>query len=637
MRIGAPGPWTAAELGRGVLAGLPHYGLALWVLAAVVGALVPMPALLVDLLLTLSLAGSTALLVASLAARRSADFLGFPTLLILVTLSRLSLNVTTTRMILTEGDAGRVIDAFATLVIREDLIVGAVMFAIFLVVQLAVVARGAERIAEVAARFALDGLPGHQAAIEADLRAGALTPAEAGRRRARLLDRSSFYGAMDGAVRFTRYDAIAALSITAINLVGGTAAGVLRGGLGLGEALDRYGRLTIGDGLVTQVPSLLVSLAAAVLVARVDREEPVARRGGGPAPGVLAAPAGLLLALALAPGMPRAAFVATGLALGGGALALAWGRRAPAPAGRRIVVWLAGHGPEDIRALHKPLAQLRRRCAGTLGIEVPEIVAAAAREPGAPGLVVRLGERILGVPEDMPEGADAEAVVIAVFRAVMRDAEALFDLQALEAAVEAARAQQPAVVREALQAVGPADLLALVRGLLRERVPLPGFAALLEAVAAEPCLRQASERGRWVTALRERLAGWYVRDVVAGWARLGPVVWARPRPDAEAALLARVVAEGGEVRLRLSPVERRDWRLRVCGGHEDGPPPLLVCSSRARPAFAALMDRAAPHVAVLAAGELQAVDLAVPGEPGGPPARWFDAPGEPGSGAGSGA
>ena len=129
MRIGAPGPWTAAELGRGVLAGLPHYGLALWVLAAVVGALVPMPALLVDLLLTLSLAGSTALLVASLAARRSADFLGFPTLLILVTLSRLSLNVTTTRMILTEGDAGRVIDAFATLVIREDLIVGAVMFA----------------------------------------------------------------------------------------------------------------------------------------------------------------------------------------------------------------------------------------------------------------------------------------------------------------------------------------------------------------------------------------------------------------------------------------------------------------------------------------------------------------------------
>lgn len=633
MRIAVPAGWTAAELGRGVLAGLPAYGPALWVLAAVVGALVPMPALLVDFLLTLSLAGSMALLVASLAARRSAELLGFPTLLLLVTLSRLSLNVSTTRLILTEGDAGRVVDAFATLVIGRDLIVGAVVFAIFAVVQLVVVARGAERSAEVAARFALDGLPGHQAAIEADLRAGALTPAEAARRRARLLDRSSFYGSMDGAVRFTRNDAIAALIITAINLVGGTAAGVVRGGLGLGEALARYGRLTIGDGLATQVPALLVGLAAAVLVARVDREEPAARRGGWPAPGVLAAPAGLLALLSLAPGMPRAAFAITAAGLGAAALGLARARGGPAaPAGRRICVYLPGHAPEDIRALQVPLAELRRRCAATLGVEVPEIVAAAAREPGAP-LEVRLGERLLTVPEDMLEEtagpASAEAVVVAVFRAVMRHAELLLDLQAVEAAVEAARVHQPAVVREALRAVGPADLLELARGLLRERVPLPGFPALLEAVAAEPCLRQASERGRWSTAVRERLAGFWVRDVVAAHARLGPLVWARPRADAEATLLAAAVVGEAGVRLKLSAAERRAWRSRALAGREGGPPPVVVCSPRARPVFAALLARGAPHVPVLSAAELQAVDLPVPGEPGGPAAEWFDAPAEP--------
>lgn len=615
-------------MGRGVIAGLPHHGLALWVLAAVVGALVPMPTVLVDLLLALSLAGSTALVVASLGARRSDDFLGFPTLLLLVTLTRLSLNVTTTRLILTEGDAGRVVDAFASLVIGGDLIVGAAMFAILTVVQLAVVARGAERIAEVAARFALDGLPGHQAAIDADVRAGALTPAEAARRRARLLDRSSFHGAMDGAVRFARNDAVAALFITAINLVGGTAAGVARGGLGLGEALDRYGRLTIGDGLATQVPSLLVSLAAAVLVARVDREAPE-RRSRPPAPAVLAAPAGLLLALSLAPGMPRGVFAAAAVGLGIGAVMLARARRAQAaPAGRRIVVRFAGRSAEALRAMEQPLVEVRRRCAETLGIEVPEIVATAAREPDAPPLEVRLGARLLAVPEGMSEKSGENEVIRAVFRAVMRDAEALVDLQSLEAAVEAARAHHPAAVREALRAVGPAELLALVRGLLRERVPVPPTPALLEAVAAEPCLRQPGERARWLGALRERLAGWFVRDVVTGEARLGPIAWVRPRPDAEAALLARAGTCDGEVQLRLSAAERRAWWSRVLAGRE-GPPPVLVCSPRARPAFAALLSRGGPHVAVLSTAELQAVDLAVAGEAGGAAARWFDAPDEP--------
>jgi len=196
--------------------------------------LVPLPSAVVDLLLSLSLAASVLLLVASLAVRRSVDFLSFPALLLLVTLSRLALNVATTRLILSQGDAGRVIDAFAGLVVRGDLLVGAVMFAVITAVQFLVIARGSERVAEVAARFALDGLPGQQAAIDADLKAGAISAEEAARRRSALLLRSDFHGAMDGAVRFVRGDAIAGLAITIINLAGGVAlllASALAGGL----------------------------------------------------------------------------------------------------------------------------------------------------------------------------------------------------------------------------------------------------------------------------------------------------------------------------------------------------------------------------------------------------------------------
>ncbi|MCY1009119.1 FHIPEP family type III secretion protein [Nannocystis pusilla] len=318
-----------------------------------------------------------------------------------MTLTRMALNVTTTRLILADADAGEVIAAFSTLVIQGDLLVGAVVFAIVTVVQFVVVARGGERIAEVAARFALDGLPGHQAAIEADLRAGAISAAEASRLRARLRERSNFYGAMDGAAKFIRGDAILGLVLTSINIVGGVAVG-LRDGLGLSTALELYGRLAIGDGLLAQVPALLVGLAGALLVARVDREEPAPRRAAWWSPGLLAAPAGLLAGLALAPGMPTAAFGLTAAGLG----ALAWWTRRRRGPVRRIVVCLPGHDEKDMQALRRPLAELRRRCSGALGVEVPPIVVTAG-----PSFTVRLGERVLSAPEDLGGAAGSDVTV----------------------------------------------------------------------------------------------------------------------------------------------------------------------------------------------------------------------------------
>lgn len=654
MRIG-----RAAGSGQDFWAVLPGYGLVLWVLAAVVCALLPLPRWLVDLLLTLSLAGSVTALVAGVTARRSAELLGFPRLVLLMTLTRMALNVTTTRLILAEADAGEVIAAFSTLVIQGDLLVGAVVFAIVTVVQFVVVARGGERIAEVAARFALDGLPGHQAAIEADLRAGAISAAEASRLRARLRERSNFYGAMDGAAKFIRGDAILGLVLTSINIVGGVAVG-LRDGLGLTAALELYGRLAIGDGLLAQVPALLVGLAGALLVARVDREEPAPRRAAWWSPGLLAAPAGLLAGLALAPGMPTAAFGLT--AAGLGALAW-WTRRRRGRPVRRIVVCLPGHDEKDMQALRRPLAELRRRCSGALGVEVPPIVVT----PGS-SFAVRLGERVLSAPEDLGEADRGESeggrsesarrdrvdragrlghdredrVVTAVFRAVMRGADALIDLDTIAAALEAHHAREPAVTREVVAAVGPAALLELTRGLLRERVPLPQFAALLDAVASEPLLRQAGERGRWLAALRERLAPQWVHEVVAAHARVGAVTWARPVSDAEAALLSRAVSGERGLRLGLDARSRQTWRRRVLqndvagGKDEDGPPPIVVCSPRARPVFALLLARGTPHVTVLSTVELQEAELPVPGDPDGPPARWFEAPVQHAGGASRG-
>ena len=218
-------------------------------------------------------------------------------------------------------------------------------------------------------------------------------------------------------------------------------------------------------------------------------------------------------------------------------------------------------------------------------------------------------------------GFDVDALVVACFRAIMGQAEALIDLQQLERALERARRRHPAVVREALKVLGPPELLALCRGLLRERVPLPPLPALLEVVAAEPLLRLAGERPRWGELLRERLAGLWLRDLVAAHARLGPVRWVRPQPEAERVLLERVRQGEGGLGLTLSAGERARWLGSLREGRPE--PPLLVTTPRARQAFAALVQRSAPHIAVVSTAELAAVDLALPGEPGGPAAHWW--------------
>src|SRR5450432_2325689 len=313
---------------RLLLARYADLALAALVVSIVGMMIVPLPTPLLDLLISVNIAAAVTLLLVSLYVGDALKIATFPTLLLLTTLFRLALEISATRLILLRADAGEVIHAFGTFVVAGNLVVGDVIFVILTVVQFIVIARGAERVAEVAARFTLDAMPGKQMAIDAELRAGHIDAREARARRAALARESQLFGAMDGAMKFVKGDAIAGIVVLGVNVVGGLVIGVFQRGMELGAAARVYTLLTIGEGLVAQIPALLVSTAAGIIVTRVASEEdgassPLGREIGRQVlaqPKALAISAGLLALLAVVPGLPALPFLVLAAALG----AVAW-------------------------------------------------------------------------------------------------------------------------------------------------------------------------------------------------------------------------------------------------------------------------------------------------------------------------
>src|SRR5215467_6171943 len=230
--------------------------------------IIPLPPALVDLCISLNISAALAIVVTTLYLPSALDFSSFPSLLLLTTLFRLAINVSVTRLILLHGDAGSVVKAFGNFVVGGNVVVGLVVFLILVVIQFVVVTNGAGRVAEVGARFTLDAMPGKQMAIDADLNAGQITDAEARQRRAEISREADFYGAMDGASKFVKGDAMAGVLIVAINLLGGMVVGVLQHHLSIGSAVHTFSLLTVGDGLAAQIPALLISTAMGVIVTR---------------------------------------------------------------------------------------------------------------------------------------------------------------------------------------------------------------------------------------------------------------------------------------------------------------------------------------------------------------------------------
>jgi type III secretion protein V len=499
--------------------------LALLVLSVVAMMIVPLPTWLLDILLATNLSGAVAILLVVLYVPDALSIATFPTLLLLTTLYRLGLNVASSRLILLQANAGEVIRAFGSFVVRGNYVVGGVVFLILTVIQFVVIARGGERVAEVSARFVLDAMPGKQMAIDAELRSGSIDGAEARKRRRALSRESQFYGSMDGAMKFVKGDVIASLVITVINILGGLAIGVLQRGMPVAGALKRYGLLTIGDGLVSQIPALVLSTAAGVLVTRTASEEPdtplgqeLARQVFG-TPKALRAASVFVFALAVVPGLPAAPFLVIGVALLLGARARQKRleddeRRArteptaastPSP-GRgpsfipMVVPWTVEVGPdlapvlEDVvgaerqDGLRTAMIALRERLFAELGVAIPPPRVRVNPELPERRALVSLFEvpaRAFDWPQEGDTATHVPLVAERILDLLRARAFDFLGLSEVQRLLDELEQIAPATVRNVVpKPVSLTLLVDVLRRLVEERVSVRDLRAILEGLAA---------------------------------------------------------------------------------------------------------------------------------------------------------
>ncbi|MDQ1832888.1 flagellar biosynthesis protein FlhA [Massilia scottii] len=363
--------------------------------------ILPLPPVLLDVLFTFNIVLALIVILVSVSAKRPLDFSVFPSVILGTTMLRLTLNVASTRVVLLHGHegsdaAGKVIEAFANVVIGGNFVVGFVVFVILMIINFAVVTKGAERISEVSARFTLDALPGKQMAIDADLNAGLINQEKAQVRRRDVAAEADFYGAMDGASKFVRGDAVASILILIINMVGGVAIGALMHNLSFGDSFRQYALLTIGDGLVAQIPALLLSAAAAILVTRISDSGDFEQQVGGQllaSPAVLYSASGMMLALAMVPGMPWMMFGIFSIVLG----YVGWrlGRRVKAPDQAGVAAIEAALRDERAPELEWHQLPAVQPLTVAVGYKLVGLVDAAQGEP--------LTKRIKGVRQSLSE------------------------------------------------------------------------------------------------------------------------------------------------------------------------------------------------------------------------------------------
>jgi type III secretion protein V len=592
------------------------------VIAVVVMLIVPVPRPLLDALLALNIAISVALLMAAVFTPKPMSFQSFPTLLVVTTLFRVGLEVSTTRLILADADAGSVVRAFGSSVVAENLVVGLVVFALITLVQLIVVARGAERVAEVAARFALDAMPGKQMAIDAELRAGSIDPEAARARRGALERESQLYGAMDGAMRFVKGDAIAAIAIVVVNLVGGLVVGIASKGMTAGQAAHTYSLLSIGAGLVAQIPSLLVAVASGLLVTRVASagDQALGADLGGQlasSPRILGGVAILLVGLALVPGLPVGPFALLGAIAAAGAL-LATRKPAAHAAldepgagairGPRLSLRVSPQlrdvlaaKPESIAALHATLALARETVTARSGVPIAPLAVAVDATLGATEAAIAIdGTPVAWLALASPPLAalemrlpDALAPLVAELVGVDRVAQL----------VERTAAHAPVLVREVVPRVIALPALAeVLRSLVREQVPIDDLAAVLEAIALAPA-PQGGFTAQALPALVEHLRGQLRRQISARWAPRGQIAVFTVDAMIEDAVRSAIDRRDGATVLALEPAIAQDIVAAVRGKLAGGSGVLLV-SGDVRRHLRGLLEPELPNVAILAAHEL---------------------------------
>lgn len=603
--------------------------LAAMTLAAIGMMVVPLPTWLIDLLLASNMALAAVLLLVSLTIRDITALSSLPSLLLLTTLLRLALNVSTTRLILLDADAGQVISAFGNFVVQGSLIVGAVIFLILTIVQFVVIARGAERVAEVAARFSLDAMPGRQMAIDADLRAGAINAQEAHDRRRGLQRESQLYGALDGALKFVKGDAIAGVIITTINILGGLAIGLGQRGLPLEEAARVYLLLTIGDGLVSQLPALLTATAAGIAVTRVTSSgerlgaEIAAQLFSQPRP--LAVAATLCALLALTPGLPWLPFLALSAALTARSI---WLTRRPSTGGDAAEsasssLWEPATAlslrasPALLDALEAPdtratLNDAWRQRASAIwrqrGVPLPALTLetltsgdddGAAQDDGPWRFVVAVRAVPAGRGSLETESVDIDRLVEAVAAAAEAHLTSLLGMQEVHDALEALRKTAPAEV-EALvpKVLALPALTEVLRSLVAEGVSIRPLRDILGALASQA--PHKPHHDAMVNAARAALQ----RSISHSLSPTGgPLAVYTVEPEIEAMLRDALRHDERRLRLALPPALRRDIQSaaqRVLP--EEGA--VVLTAPEIRSSLKGLLATTCPKVRVFAYTEL---------------------------------
>jgi type III secretion protein V len=500
--------------------------LAAGVMAIVALMILPIPLVVVDILVAANVLFGVGLLLLAIHIPGPTAFASFPSVLLLTTLFRLSLSIAITRLILLDADAGHIIETFGQLVVGGNLVVGIVVFLIITVVQFIVIAKGAERVAEVAARFTLDAMPGKQLSIDSDLRSGLVDKDEARRRRRHLEVESQLHGALDGAMKFVKGDSIAGIVIIIINMLGGLAIGVLQRGLPLGDAVQTYSILTIGDGLVGQIPALLSAIAAGLIVTRTAGEDTDEHLGASIAreirrhPRVVMTGGVLAFLLALVPGFPWPVFLAFGVAMTGAAL---WARRQSSAVVRNLLTRAGLALPaapaqptsngRDLEPLPELVLEVAPELMSSAGAERLTAVAMRAvdlvrEEFGAPianpvlrangglsGNVFRLTSFGVTIGEgDLSAGLDPAAdidtrLTQALGRALRRQLAQFAGIQETSNLLTRWSRDYPDLVKEMLRAAAPQRVSEVLRRLLDEGIPIRQLRDIFEAIT-DVCARE---------------------------------------------------------------------------------------------------------------------------------------------------
>ncbi len=658
-------------------------GIPLLVVSIILVMVVPLPTTLIDLLLSANLAISVLILVTAMVVREPLQFSVFPALLLVTTLVRLALNVSTTRAILSTGFAGHIVEAFGSFVVAGNIIIGLVIFLILVIIQFSVITAGAGRVAEVGARFTLDAMPGKQMAIDADLNAGLITEQQARTRRQEISREADFYGAMDGASKFVKGDAVAGLIIVGINLIGGIAVGVLQAGLPVSEAMSRYSLLAVGDGLMSQIPALLISVASGIIVTRATSDDDQGLGGDLwtqllQSRRVLGIAAAVMGGLAILPGLPKLPFISIAAMLTiaafrrpklGMNLPLAEDEpitgAEPNPddpdglASQLVVEPLELEIAPDLYDLVDPsrggslldrVKALRRQIARELGLVIPLVRTRddislpastylirvngveAGRGEAPPGKVLVLADSttvpIPGVPTTEPvyglpavwvaadlaghleaQGAtviDRGTVIVThLAELVRRNAPELLTRQATQQLLDGHRQIAPTVMGEVgvADGISLAETQAVLRGLLREQVPIRDLVTILETVTAK--------------ARETRV----IEDLVAA-ARvaLGPAISAQAADERgvlhvitldhllERSLLEHVQNGPGGAFLSVTPDRVEDLLLAfehtIVQAENLGVSPTVVVSQQLRSIVRRMLQPGRPQLPVLAYPEL---------------------------------